>query len=209
MADLLLIFILIFALLGIFSFVAAILLIGRRRFIGGLAGVLLAAILLCVSGLCAAISIGIQGYRAFTHEEVAAVVRIEPLARQTFVAYFRFPNGREATYILAGDQLYVDASILKWKPVANFLGLHTAYELDRVGGRYNRIEDEREKPRTVYLLSGQKLLDMVRLRQRYVFFRPLLDVEYGSATFAPADRPGKLEIRVSTSGLLMRPVTSG
>jgi hypothetical protein len=36
---------------------------------------------------------------------------------------------------------------------------------------------------------------------------PLLDVEYGSATFVHADRPALFEIRVSTTGLLIREVS--
>ena len=43
---------------------------------------------------------------------------------------------------MAGDQIYVDAHILKWTPAANLIGLHTAYELDRVAGRYDNIEQE-------------------------------------------------------------------
>jgi hypothetical protein len=33
----------------------------------------------------------------------------------------------------------------------------------------------------------------------------LLDAEYGSGTFIAADKEGEFEIRVSTSGLLIRP----
>jgi hypothetical protein len=35
-----------------------------------------------------------------------------------------------------------------------------------------------------------------------------MDAQYGSATFVPADRPVELELRVSTSGLLMREVAA-
>jgi hypothetical protein len=42
------------------------------------------------------------------------------------------------------------------------------------------------------------------LRRRYEFLAPLLDAEYGSATFIPVTRPAELELRVSTTGLLIR-----
>jgi len=100
----------------------------------------------------------------------------------------------------------VDAHILKWKPVANFFGLHTTYELDRVAGRYIRLEDERSKSRTVFSLSRSKPLDMFYLRGRYALLKPLLDAEYGSATFIPAKESSEVEVRVSTSGLLVRKV---
>jgi len=34
---------------------------------------------------------------------------------------------------------------------------------------------------------------------------PLVDAEYGSATFVAAGRPAQFEVRVSTTGLLIRP----
>jgi len=42
------------------------------------------------------------------------------------------------------------------------------------------------------------------LRQRYAVLSALFDAEYGSATFVPVTRPALLEIRLSTSGLLVR-----
>lgn len=180
-----------------------------RRALGTVSGTLLALLLLSLAGLLAMLSITTQGYRAFTREQVAAVVRIEPLGPQRFAAAFRFPDGRETAFTLTGDELYVDAHVLKWKPIANVVGLHTAYELDRVAGRYTRLADERTKARTVFALSQPKVLDLFDLRRRYTLLAPLLDAEYGSATFIAAVAPAELELRVSTSGLLVRQISAG
>lgn len=165
---------------------------------------LIGLLLLSVGTLTGTIAIGVQGYQALTHEQVAARVEVRPVGLQRFTASFRYADGAAAMYELAGDELYVDAHILKWKPVMNLLGLHTAYELDRVAGRYQRIEQERSGPRTVYALSRDKPVDLFSLRQRYAFLSPLLDAEYGSATFVPANRRAQFELRVSTTGLLIR-----
>jgi hypothetical protein len=50
-------------------------------------------------------------------------------------------------------------------------------------------------------------VDLFNLRQRYTLLAPLLDADYGSATFAAADRPTQYEVRVSTTGLLIRKLT--
>lgn len=149
-------------------------------------------------------ALGIQGYRALTQETVAAVVRTEPAGPKRFQAWFRFPDGREVSYTLSGDQLYVDAHILKWNPMVNVLGLHTAYELDRIAGRYQDLTQEQQQPRTVHSLAPARKVDLFDLRQRYAVLSPLLDAEYGSATFAAAESPAQFEIRVSTTGLLIR-----
>ena len=80
---------------------------------------------------------------------MAAKISVTPSGPQRFDARVKFPDGREAAYVIAGDELYVDAHILKWKPVGNLLGLHTAYELDRIAGRYRSVEQERKQLRTV------------------------------------------------------------
>lgn len=195
------------ATLAVGFLVAGVIALRRKHLLGSATSITLALLLLAIATLMATISIATQGYRALTREEVAASVVVEPLGPQRFTARVTFPDGRRETFELAGDQLYVDAHILKWKPVANILGLHTAYELDRVGGRYMELGAERDSVRTVFALARDKPFDMFALRRKWAVFRPLLDAEYGSGTFVMADLPATLEVRVSTSGLLIRSVT--
>lgn len=176
----------------------------RRRIAGGSASLLVAALLCAVAGLAATISVGTRGYRAFTREVTAAVVTVAPTAPRRFAARFRFPDGREQVYRLAGDELYVDARVLKWKPLANLLGLHTDYELDRVAGRYADLASERTGERTVHELGQDKPVDLFHLRRRFPLLRPLVDAEYGSATFIAVTRPTTFLIQVSTTGVLIR-----
>jgi hypothetical protein len=194
------------AVLSIVLFIAGILALRQKRFLGGAASFVFGLLLLSLAGLFGTITIATQGYRALTREEVAARVQVESAGPQRFYARFQFPDGRRATFYLFGDALYVDAHILKWRPMANLFGLHTAYELDRVAGRYTQLRDEQTKSRTVFAISQKKPLDMFNLRWRYTLLRPLLDAEYGSATYTAADKPAHLEIRVSPTGLLIRRV---
>ena len=177
----------------------------RRRPVRFATEVLAGLLLVSLGGLLGAVALGIQGYRALTREDIAARLQVRPVGAQRFSATFVYPDGRQQTFDIAGDEIYVDAHILKWKPVANLVGLHTAFELDRVAGRYRAIEQERSAPRTVHPLGQDRLVDLFELRQRYAFLAPLLDAEYGSATFVPVTKPAELELRVSTTGLLLRP----
>ncbi len=156
-------------------------------------------------GLSAAlIAFGVQGYAALTRETLAATIAVTPSGPQRFDARVKFIDGREAAFVIAGDELYVDAHVLKWKPLANVLGLHTAYELDRIAGRYRSAEQEQKGLRTVYPLGKPQLVDLFALRSRYAWLSPLVDAEYGSASFVPVTKPAELEVRVSPSGLLIR-----
>jgi len=194
----------LFAIAGVALVMAAWAALRRRRPLRMSLRLLWALVFLAAGAACGAIALGVQGYRALTHEDVAAVVRTQPLGGNRFQAQFRFPDGREASYTLAGDELYVDAHILKWQAWANILGLNTVYELDRVAGRYRDLAQEQRQPRTVLSLAPQRRVDLFSLRRRYALLAPLLDAEYGSATFAAADTPAQYEVRVSTTGLLIR-----
>jgi hypothetical protein len=194
----------LFALLALLCLVATIRALRKRRLFGSAMKFVITLLMLSLSALFGTISIAIQGYHALTREDLAAVVKIEPTGAQKFTARFCLPDGSEKAFSLSGDQLYVDAHILKWKPIANIFGLHTAYELDRVAGRFENINDEMNKARTVYTLSKEKPLDMFHLRRTFEILRPLVDAEYGSATFIDLNKAREFKIMVSTSGLLIR-----
>jgi len=194
------------ALLAFMSFISSLVAARRRRVLGSLSGGVLSVVLLLLALLFGVLSVGLRGYEALTHEEVVVQVHTTPVGEQRFEARFVFPDGEERTFELAGDQLVVDAHILKWKPVANILGLHTQYALDRVSGRYEQLKDERTRPRTVHALNDESKLDLFNLRKKWDRLSPFYDAQYGSATWVDARSEGSFELRVSTTGLLMRPM---
>lgn len=181
----------------------------RRRFGRGGTGVLIGAVLATSAFATGAAAWSLGRFHALTHETTAATVRIEPLERQRFRAVVDTGDEAPRTFELRGDQLWIDARIVKWHPSANLMGLHTAYRLERIGGRYESLDDERTAPRTVHALeaadSAGRMFDWASDR---AWLRPLVEAEYGSGTFAAARSPRTLQVRVSTSGLLIREVPS-
>jgi len=203
--DLLFAIALLFAALSLAALAAAVRSLRRDRPLGGATGALVALLFLAFGALFGTLSVATRGFQALTREEVAAVVETRPTGDRSFRARVRLPDGTRRSFRLRGDQLYVDARILKWKPIVNVLGLHTAYELDRIGGRYLDLAAERDSPRTVRSLARDRPVDVVRLLERLPFLERLVDAEYGSATFLEVDRPRTLEVRIGTDGLLIRP----
>lgn len=200
---------LIFALLGFILFYMTLRAWKKKTYFGAAFKFVCALLMFSLAALFATICIAVQGYQVLTKEELAAVIKVEPTGEQKFIATFVMADGSTRVFPLTGDQLYVDAHILKWTPLANLFGLHTSYELDRVGGRYAGLGDESTKARTVYSLAKSRPLDMFDLRQRFAFLNPLLDAEYGSATFINSNRSEEFRVMVSTSGLLIRTSDKG
>jgi len=198
---------LLFGVTGGLLIVAGLLALRRRRPFRFLLRTLAGAVLVALGALAGAIGIGMQGYRALTREDLAARVEVRPLGPQLFSATVHIPGRADTSYYeLAGDALYLDAHIIKWRPIANIAGLHTAYELDRIAGRYDNVEQERSANRTVHTLAPHRRVDLFGLRTRYAFLAPLFDAEYGSGTFVRVTEPAEFEVLVSTTGLLIRPV---
>jgi hypothetical protein len=195
-----------FALLGILCVLSGVTALLRWRPLRFATRTLLGLLLISLGVLSGGVAVGIRGYRALTREDVAARVTVRPLGPQRFAATFRVPDRAPMTFELAGDQIYVDAHILKWTPMANMIGLHTAYELDRVTGRYDDIAQEKSAERTIFPLGEERVVNLFGLRRRYTALAPLLDAEYGSGTFVPVNRAATFEVRISTTGLLIREV---
>ncbi|MBU2649157.1 hypothetical protein KKI24_30900 [bacterium] len=146
----------LFALIGLFFLVLAVSSTKRKKLFAMGRNFLATLLMLSLAALFGTLSISIQGYQALTREDLAATVKIIPTGRQEFTATFIMPDKSEKVFSIAGDQLNIDAHILKWKPIASLLGLHTSFELDRVSGRYASLKDESTMVHTHYSLSDNK-----------------------------------------------------
>ena len=194
-------------ILGVVAGATAFMALVRARLLRFLFRGVAALLLLVAGGVLALVSLGVQGMRALTSEETAARIRVMPTGPQRYDATLTFPDGRVARYDLAGDDIYIDGHIVKWTPLANMLGLQTSYRLDRISGRYRLLEQENTMPRTIYSIGTPAIIDLVALGRRLPL-ADFFDAEYGSATYVPVNGPGELELKVSTSGLLMRNVAT-
>jgi hypothetical protein len=139
-------------------------------------------------------------------EEPIATVTVVPLESQRFRTSITFRDGHSQTFTIQGDELYVDAHILKWKNWAQWFGLRNLYKLDRIGGRYASIEDEQSKPRSLFALDDGIGPDLYELRKRWSWLSPLVDAQYGSAAFVPADSETAFALALGPSGLIIRPL---
>src|SRR5262249_60210676 len=174
MTGLLRLVMVLFGLVAILLFYGAGSAWRKRKRVSSLVTLLAAALLLMLSTLCAAIAVGVRGYRAFTAEQVAATIKTEPIGPHRFRATVTLPDSSLHMFDLAGDAVYVDAHVLKWRPIGTLLGLQTAYELDRIAGRYQNLGDEQTQERTVYSLARQKPFDAFDLARRSVVLRPFV-----------------------------------
>lgn len=176
----------------------------RRRGVSGATSTLSGLLLLSLALSLGLVAVGMRGYRALTSEQLAATMIVERQGGQQFSVRLEYPDGEAEEYSLAGDELYLDARILKWHPLAGYIGLQTGYQLDRISGRYLELGDELTQPRTLFQLREQDNFDLFGIVRRFPALEGLVDAEYGSASFLPVRDGGVYQLRVSTTGLLIR-----
>ena len=191
------------AVIGIATAASALRSLSRARLFGFLVKAVLALVLIAAGGILGVTALGLQGMQALTREDSVARIKVVPTGLQRYDATVTFADGRVETYDLAGDDILIDGHIVKWTPLANELGLHTSYRLDRISGRYRTIEQENTARRTLYPIGTPALVDLVAIGRR-VPLGMFFDAEYGSATYVPVNGPAELELEVSTTGFLLR-----
>jgi hypothetical protein len=198
--------IVVFALAGILFLIAAVRRLRRRRILGGAMRGATGLVLLLLSACAVLIAANLRTYQRLTSEQPAAELQFTRTADREFNAVLTYSGGERANFALRGDEWQIDARVLKWHALANMVGFDTAYRLERIGGRYTRIEDERSQLRTVFSLNPPQRIDPWDLVHRYHSWIPWIDALYGSATYLPMADGALFEVKVSQSGLVARPL---
>jgi hypothetical protein len=163
-------------------------------------------VLLLLGAGAALIAANLLTYQRLSAEQPAAELQLTRTGDREFNAVLTYPGGEHANFALRGDEWQIDARVMKWRAFANLVGFDTLYRLERISGRYTRIEDERTQARSVYSLNPPQRIDPWDLVHRYHSWVPWMDALYGSATFLPMADGALYEIKVSQSGLVARPL---
>src|SRR5258706_13069494 len=156
---------LVLGALGVLLILAAIVALVRLRPLSFAFRTLAGLLLLSLGSVAGMIALGTQGYRALTREDVAARLSIQPTSPQRFIVAMHLADGRDAIFDVAGDEVYVDAPVLKWKPAAKLLGLPTAYELHRGAGPHPAIPQEPPPPRTRPSVGPKRPVRLLRVAE--------------------------------------------
>jgi len=144
------------------------------------------------------------GYTQLIYEEKIATIDVTKIQDQQFTIKLLFADQQSFQYTILGDEIYIDAHILKWHPWANIMGFKTLFKLDRIGGRYFSYQDEMNKKRSLYPFKSIHQYDLFDISKKTLWLNWLVDAKYGNATFVPLKNQQHLLLTLSNSGLIMR-----
>lgn len=195
-----------FALLGLVMLIAGLRRLRHRHIASGCMRCIGALVPLALAAALALVASNLYTYARLTEEREVARLTFHQVEPQRFRATLETADGRQARFMLAGDEWQLDARIIKWHSWATLAGMDTLYRLERLSGRYRDIRQELGDERTVIELGGERGLDLWRAANDYPNWTPFVDARYGSATYLPMADDARFEVRISATGLLARPM---
>lgn len=113
------------------------------------------------------------------------------------------PEGRQS-FELEGDQWQLDARVIRFSGVFSLLGLQPVFQFERLSGRYSSTKDAQTRPATIHGLANGSWVDFWELDQRVGV--PLLDSQFGSATYMPLRNNAIYDVMLGQGGLSAEPV---
>ena len=193
-------------LLAVLLGFAAIRRMRRGRMLAAGSRGLVALLMLAIAALLGALSLNMHTYARLTHEAPVAELSFVWIEPGRYLASLTLPDAEIVEqYELRGEEWQIDARILKWRGLANLLGLDAQFRLERLSGRYRDLGEELNAERTVYDLSDNPGVDIWSMVDRYGQWLPWTDAVYGSATYLPMTDDAVYRVSITQSGLIARP----
>ncbi len=151
-------------------------------------------------------------YQRLVYEQAIAEITFQKLSAQQYRADIKaLDSDFQKTVELKGDEWQLDAQVLTWRGLATLFGLDANYRLHRIAGRYLDIDEEQQRPRSVFSLVQKPVLvederfDLWQFAHRHQDWLRWVDAAYGSAVFLPMTDGAKYSIAISRTGLIARP----
>ena len=147
----------------------------------------------------------IYTFNRLTDKAPIAKLRFTQLALQKYAVELRSGDFCDPqTFVLYGDEWRIDARFLKWKPLANLVGLDAMYRLERLTGRYETVSDENTSRHQAWRIGKQPEIDLFQYAKRDWKYWSPVDTFFGSSVYETIDPAWEYTVYRSQSGLLVR-----
>jgi hypothetical protein len=164
---------------------------------------------LAITFFLVSVQILIRAYKEFNYEKPVAIIIVKPTGNQEAHITLIEKEDKDSSlvkknFLIHGDQWILEGDVLKWKPYLNFLGLHARYRLTRIEGRYLKIRDEKNNPRSLFALAEESRNDIWGILYDIAPKLPFVETVYGSAAYQFSDKERIFLVYVTDSGFIIK-----
>jgi hypothetical protein len=198
----------VIALLAVIVLLVALrLLLGGSWLMGWLRGTCGFAVL-ALAGLIGLIGYDISTYSALPNDQPLVTLTFQAQGPQRYEV--RLDRGKETrTAMLEGDLWQLDLHVLRWKSLAELIGLESGYRLERLSGRYLAVEQQNLARHGRVLLSekplGVDIWQTLELGQREMH---LVDAQLLRVDYMPIADGAAYAVELAPTGLIAKPVNA-
>lgn len=152
--------------------------------------------------VCLFFILEIQSFKQMNAEKQLATIKMVQKGAQQFEVEFNRNSGQSETFNIQGDMWQLDAKVITWEGWLTLFGLKPGYRMERISGRYRSIEDERNKPRTVFEFKNSLSPGAVNVGE----FIPGINYRFGNAVYMPMIDGALFEVLITSKGISAKPV---
>ena len=144
------------------------------------------------------LSLFLQTFSRYTHEEKIGWVYAETLNDSAIVTFFDQRENRMHFFKLAGDQWMIEGYFLRWSTPLRWLGAGAYYRITRFSGRHETPEDT---VTTMYQMHPEEGIWRFLLENAEKI--PGVDTAYGIAAFQYPS-PDTFYVYINDTGFILR-----
>jgi len=198
----------VIALLAIIVLLVALrLLLGGHWFMGWLRGTC-GFLVLVFAGLIGLIGYDVSTYAALSDKEPLVTLSFQAQGSQRYEVSLEQGN-ETRTVMLEGDLWQLDLHLLRWKSLAELIGLESGYRLERLSGRYLAVEQQNLSRHGRVVLSenplGLDIWDALQLERRDLYF---LEPQVLRVDYMPIADGAVYAVELAPTGLLAKPLNA-
>jgi hypothetical protein len=174
-------------LIGLILFVIAVVILihsivktvkRKRRITRFIYSLLASFVIFAIASSFIYLSLFLQTFSRYTHEEKIGWVYAEAVNDSTRVTFFQENTNRMHFFTLAGDQWMIDGYFLRWSTALRWLGADAYYRITRFSGRWEQAE---ARLTSIHQLHPEERLWKFLLKHAEKI--PGVDTAYGIAAF--------------------------
>ncbi len=186
------------AALALFIYKLARTLKGRTKITKFIYSLLISIVLLAFASSFIYLSLFLQTFSRYTHEEKIGWVYAEAVGDSTRVTFYHEETNRMHFFTMTGNQWMIEGYFLRWSTALRWLGADAYYRITRFSGRW---ESPEKNTHTVYQLHPEEKLWRFLLKNAEKI--PGVDTAYGIGAFqyASADT---FYVYINDTGFILR-----
>ncbi|MBB71286.1 MAG: hypothetical protein CMF50_02675 [Legionellales bacterium] len=191
--------------LGLGCLIFALTTLCKARWVRAIQSAFVAGVLIVVGLLGIGFTHNLDTYQSLEPGKALATIHFVEIGPNRYHVILKIRGKRRVKqFNLDGDQWQIDAHILRWRKLAQSLGLQPLYRLENITSGFRQATNTQPQS-SHYGLGKNHGIDLSQLLKKNQAWLPIVDSIYDNGTYAPMANQAKFSIWLTETGLKAQP----